>query len=157
MTRILFVCTANICRSPMAEAVTRELARRAGLTDRALVLDSAGTHAQTVGPGIDPRAQAALERRGYRTARRRPRALRDRDVAEFDLLLAMGHDHRDALRRLAGGAGEAKTRLFLDLVPSLSGQDIPDPYFSNAQGFERVLDLCEAGARALLDSLQAPQ
>lgn len=157
MTRILFVCTANICRSPMAEAVTRELARQAGWSDRGLLLDSAGTHAQPRGAGIDARAQAALQRRGYRAARGRPRLLRDRDVAEFDLLLAMAHDHLDTLRRLAGGAGEAKARLFLDLVPSLSGQDIPDPYFSNAQGFERVLDLCEAGARALLASLPPPR
>lgn len=152
MTRVLFVCTANVCRSPMAAAVAEQLVRQAGLT-AALRVDSAGTQAAATGTIPDPRARAALERRGYPVACRRPRRVRERDLDDFDWLLAMDLDHVAHLQRLAGNERQHKIRLLLDLAPGLAGQEVPDPYYGNAEGFERVLDLCEAGVRGLLAAL----
>lgn len=152
MTRVLFVCTANVCRSPMAAVVAEHLARQAGLA-AALRIDSAGTRAGAIGTSPDPRARAALERRGYSVSPRRPRRIHPRDFEAFDLLLAMDRDNIADLRRLSGYGPGIKIRLLLDLAPELAGQEVPDPYYGNAEGFERVLDLCEAGVRGLLTTL----
>ena len=146
--RVLFVCTGNICRSPMAQAIGAGLARSAGLAVD-FEFDSAGVHA-VAGAPIDPRARKVLERAGYDVKARRARHVGTRDFDAFDLVLAMDAGHLEALREACPASQAHKLRLFLDFAPGLAGQDVPDPYYGDAGGFERVRELCEAGVRGLL-------
>lgn len=149
MTKLLMVCMGNICRSPMAQTVARKLAADAKLSPR-LKFDSAGTHAHHAGERPDPRAEATLSRRGYHLGRIRSRRIAPQDFQRFDLILAMDASVLADLRRLCAPAYLSKLRLFLDFAEGLNETDIPDPYYGNVEGFDRVLDLCEAGAKGLI-------
>jgi protein-tyrosine phosphatase len=154
MVRVLFVCTGNICRSPTAEGVFRFQVDAAGLGGW-IEADSAGTHGYHVGEPPDSRTIRAAGRRGYRLEALRARQVAAADFADFDLILAMDRGHQRDLRRLAPGGGRAEIGLFLDYAPDLGLRDVPDPYYGGAQGFEQVLDLCEAGCRGLIAALGA--
>ncbi|PWC36383.1 low molecular weight protein-tyrosine-phosphatase [Azospirillum sp. TSO35-2] len=153
MVKVLFVCTGNICRSPTAEGVFRQLAANAGL-DGVVAADSAGTHGYHVGEPPDPRTRRAALTRGVDLSDLRARKVTAADFTRFDHILAMDHGHLADLRRLAPPDATAALRLFLDDAPGLQGRAVPDPYYGGAAGFEEVLDLCEAGARGLLDLLR---
>lgn len=153
MTRVLFVCLGNICRSPTAEAVFRELLRReaAGL---AVDVDSAGTHGYHAGEPPDARAIAAAARRGIDMSDLRARTLEAADFERFDLVLAMDEQNFRRLERLAPAGYRHRLRLFLDYAPGLGRRDVPDPYYGGETGFEEVLDLVEAASRGLLAALR---
>ena len=151
MTRVLFVCMGNICRSPTAEAVVREFARReSGLT---IEVDSAGTHGYHRGDPPDERAIEAARRRGFDLSALRARVVEADDFERFDLVLAMDGPVYERLRSLAPRQHAARVRLFLEFAPALGTSDVPDPYYGGAAGFEEVLDLVEEGARGLLAAL----
>ena len=151
--RVLFVCLGNICRSPMAEAVFRELLRReGGALD--IEVDSAGTHAYHVGAPPDTRAVEAGGRRGFDLQALRARVVQPADFERFDLLLAMDRQNYRELRHRAPVAARDRVRLFLDYAPELDRSDVPDPYYGGETGFEEVLDLVEAAARGLLRALR---
>jgi protein-tyrosine phosphatase len=152
MTRVLFVCLGNICRSPTAEAVLRELARREAAA-LALEVDSAGTHAYHVGSPPDERSVAAARRRGIDMSELRARVVEAADFERFDLVLAMDTSVYERLKRIAPRQRQSRVRLFLDYAPQLERRDVPDPYYGGATGFEDVLDLVEEGARGLLSAL----
>jgi protein-tyrosine phosphatase len=147
---ILVVCAGNICRSPAAEGIVRSMAAKAGLAER-LELDSAGTHAYHEGERPDPRMIKAAAKRGYDLRHLRARKLSEEDFSRFDRILGMDRQNLEYLQRkcppedLAGKLG-----LFMDFAGSAQGGEIPDPYYGNAEGFERVLDLCEAAGRGLI-------
>jgi protein-tyrosine phosphatase len=151
--RVLFVCMGNICRSPMAEGVFRQLVHGAGLEPR-IVIDSAGTLAHTSGHPPDPRAVAAARRRGIDISGLRARRFRDEDFTAFDRILVMDQDNRDELLAHAPAASHSRIQLLLDATEDLAGQEVPDPYHGTPQDFERVLDLVGHGARALLVTLR---
>lgn len=165
MTNVLIVCMGNICRSPMARAVLEKLLVQAQLA-KAVRVDSAGTHASAAGERPDPRAVAALLRRGYDIGRQRARRVADQDFEHFDVILAMDAQNVDALQRICPPQYLGKLQLFLQYgdqaTPSDTGHvplavrmtEVPDPYYGNAQGFEKVLDLCEVGAKALVNQLR---
>ena len=143
--RILFVCTGNICRSPTAEGVFRELSEKAGLE---LHIASAGLGAMDVGQPPAHRPQHHPPNRGYDLSRQRARQVMPRDFEEFDMILAMDRGHLRALQKMAPAQHHAKIRLFV------AGSDVPDPYYGGAEGFEEVLDLVEAQCRRLIDELR---
>ncbi len=150
--RILFVCLGNICRSPTAEGAMRTLVREAGLQEQ-IEIDSAGTGSWHVGSAPDERATAAAAGRGVvldGSARR----VRLEDFDDFDLILAMDSANLSDLRELApDGAGRAKVRLLREFDPASDGTgdlDVPDPYYGDGDGFERVLDLVQAACAGLL-------
>lgn len=151
--RILFVCMGNICRSPLAEGVTRTLAQRNGWAGR-LDLDSAGTHGHYhAGEPADLRARRLAAKRGYDISRHRARPVVQADFQRFDLLLAMDESNMSALLEMCPGEYASKLQFFLSRAPNLGLSDIPDPYYGADSGFERVLDLCELAAKGLLKDL----
>jgi protein-tyrosine phosphatase len=149
MTKVLMVCTANICRSPMALAVARHLVAT-NSTAPNWQFDAAGTHAAKPPQATDARATAALQKRGYPPQRGRSRRIVDNDFESHELILAMDDDNMAALQSLCPPQHHHKLRLLLSYAPEAGLAEVPDPYFGNAAGFERVLDLCEKGVRGLL-------
>lgn len=153
MTRILVVCLGNICRSPTASAVLQGEVQRRGLA-QAVVVDSAGTYGGHAGEKPDPRAIQVAVAAGYgRIRQERARRVRGQDFEQFDLILAMDRDNLMNLQRVCPPEHGHKLHLFLDYAGVEPGGEVPDPYYGNLAGFERVLALCEAGARGVLDRL----
>lgn len=150
--RILFVCMGNICRSPTAEGVFRRLvAERA--PDLEIEIDSAGTHDYHVGDPPDPRSVAAAARRGVDLRQLRAREVRDEDFESFDLIIAMDRLNRETLLDRSPELFRERIRLFMEFASDSEVEDVPDPYYGGAPGFERVLDLAEEAAAGLLDEV----
>ncbi|PWI12435.1 protein tyrosine phosphatase [Streptomyces sp. NWU339] len=152
--RVCFVCTGNICRSPMAESVFRARVVEAGL-DGTVEVDSAGTHGWHEGDGADPRAVAVLEENGYvagHTARRFDPSW----FARLDLVVALDTGHLGALRRLAPTPQDAdKVRLLRSYDPGAGDDlDVPDPYYGGADGFVACLEMVEAASTGLLTAVR---
>lgn len=150
MIRVVFVCSGNICRSPMAEKVFVEHLRRAGL-DQHVDVCSVGTGGWHVGQPADPRAVDVLASRGYRGAHAATQlALEHTDA---DLLVALDSGHARALRRTVRDPD--RVRLLRAFDPEADpdadgGLDVPDPYYGSQRGFDRVLDMIEAAMPGLL-------
>ncbi len=150
---VLFCCMGNICRSPTAHGVFRQLVIEQGLAHRVLV-DSAGTHAYHVGEPPDRRSQQAAATRGIDLSDLRARAAVAEDFERFDYVLAMDHDNLAALRRLRPAQCRAELRLFMEFAPHATLQEVPDPYYGGARGFEQVLDMVESAAHGLLQTVR---
>jgi protein-tyrosine phosphatase len=147
--KVLFVCMGNICRSPTAEAVFRSCAGNAGLAGRILI-DSAGTHDYHVGEPPDLRAQQAARQRGYDMGGLRGRQVEEGDFRRFDYVLAMDRANLSILQRLMPPDGNARVQLFFDYARHYAGCEVPDPYYGDTGGFERVLDMVEDASEGLL-------
>ena len=143
--RLLFVCTGNICRSPMAEGVFRSMARQAGLGS-AFTVDSAGTYGGHAGEPPSRLAIEAAARRVYDISGLRARPVMAADIARLDHVLAMDRSHMAALRRLAPRELAERLEMFADT-------GVADPYGGGARDYERALDAIEAGCRDLLATL----
>jgi protein-tyrosine phosphatase len=150
--KLLFVCMGNICRSPTAEGVMRQLLREQGLEDE-ITIDSAGTGSWHVGNPPDSRATEAARRRGI-ALDGAARQVRPSDFEEYDLLLAADRENLAHLRALApDDEARKKVRLLREFDPASHGApdlEVPDPYYGGPRGFEDVLDLVEAACRGLL-------
>jgi protein-tyrosine phosphatase len=151
--RVLFVCLGNICRSPTAEGVFRQL-----LTQQAPELqvdvDSAGTADYHIGSPPDLRSQRAAMRRGIDLGGLRARQISAADFAHFDLILAMDRGNLLELEAMRPKDSRARVQLFLQYAPDSGQMEVPDPYYLDADGFEAVLDLTAAASRGLLAALQ---
>jgi protein-tyrosine phosphatase len=151
---ILLVCTGNICRSPTAEGVMRHKARRRGLEDRVRIA-SAGTHGYHVGESPDPRAIEHASRRGYDISEQRAAQVAREDFDTFEYILAMDEGHLHLLQARQPKGSRARVHLFLDASRQWKGDDVPDPYYGGADGFEQVLDMVEEAADGWLDRIEA--
>ena len=140
MRRVEIVCSGNICRSPIGEVVLRAKLADAGIDD--VVVTSSGTGGWHVGDPMDPRAAAALRRRGYDGSAHRAQQFRTGWFAERDLVLAMDSGHLSELTRRGGAV-----QLFADA-------DVPDPYYGEDEGFDDVLDQIEKAADEWVDRLR---
>lgn len=153
--RVCFVCTGNICRSPMAEVVFRDILTRAGLQDRVYV-SSAGTGDWHVGEQADARTLAALGRRGYDGALHRARQFEADWFERFDLLVVLDRSHERILRTWAPTElDRSKVQLLSSFGAGHSGQiDVPDPYYSDAPMFDAVLATIERHVHSLFTQLE---
>lgn len=152
MVRVLFVCMGNICRSPTAEGVVRGHLKTSELAGQ-VEIDSAGTHAYHVGEPPDLRAQKAAQGRGYDLSGLRARKVSAADFIRFDYILAMDRDNLSLLREACPPEHRHKLKLFLEYAANFDEDEVPDPYYGGAAGFEHVLDLIEDAARGLVGSL----
>lgn len=143
----------NICRSPTAEGVLRAKLIEAGL-DGVVELDSAGTHDYHVGRPSDARSQRHALRRGYDLSALRARQVVAGDFARFDLVLAMDHANLAALRRLHPEVDDARLRLLMSFARRHRVDEVPDPYYGEGDGFERVLDYVEDACDGLVAMLR---
>jgi protein-tyrosine phosphatase len=150
--RVLFVCLGNICRSPTAEGVLRHKLREAGLQARVEV-DSAGTGDWHVGKAADLRTRQAAQQRGYDLSVLRGRQVQAADFNAFDLILAMDNSNLRDLQQLRPGNATAELDLFLRRY-QLQLDEVPDPYYGGADGFEQVLDLIEQACEGLLREIK---
>ncbi len=155
MLRVCFVCLGNICRSPTAEAVFREMVDSAHLSDQ-IDVDSAGTGSYHIGEQADARARAAGQRRGYKLVGR-ARQFSHKDFERFDYVLAMDQDNLRSLRSLApSDAAKKKIRLLRAYDSTAQpGAEVPDPYYGGPGGFDEVIDICERACRGLLEQISS--
>ncbi|MTE20036.1 low molecular weight phosphotyrosine protein phosphatase [Streptomyces sp. TRM43335] len=156
--RVCFVCTGNICRSPMAEVVFRARVEEAGLAD-AVEVDSAGTDGWHAGDGADPRTVAVLAAAGY-AQEHVARQFRREWFERLDLVVALDGGHLRRLRAMAPGPEHAaKVRLLRSYAPDAGGEgcdlDVPDPYYGGPEGFEECLGLVEEAVSGLLEEVRA--
>jgi protein-tyrosine phosphatase len=149
---ILFVCTANLCRSPTAEGVFRSLATKAGLAE-AFEIDSAGTGASHVGQSPTPAAIDVAAARGYDITGIRARQVTGEDIAHFDYVLAMTRGHLVEMRWLAPRDLADKPQLLMNYAPPLGILDIPDPFGGTTDDYERAIGMIESATRGLLARL----
>ncbi len=151
MIRVLFVCLGNICRSPSAEAVFRDLVKIRRLETK-IQTDSAGTGAWHVGNPPDERAQLVGQTRGYRMSDLRARQAAPEDFEAFDYILAMDNSNLANLERMKPVSGKAKLFRMLDFGDT-GEEEVPDPYYGELEDYDHVFDLLEPAAEALLDHI----
>lgn len=152
MTSVLFVCLANICRSPAGAGILAHLA-----ADRDIFADSAGVGDWYLGETPDKRMQAAALQRGI-VLSSRSRLIQPEDFDRFDYILAVDHTVLYELYQMAHTPQhKSKIHLATAFSPAYHNEDIPDPYFSNDAGFNVVLDMLEDACEGFLLRLQKSQ
>ena len=145
---LLFVCMGNICRSPTVEAVARHRFAEAGL---AIAVASAGTEDYHVGEGADRRSIRHARERGYDLAAHRACQVAAADFERHDHLLVMDRVNLRALLAVTPADARERVSLFLPFAGH-AREELPDPYYGAADGFEHVIDLAEAGVDALVQA-----
>jgi len=150
--KVLFVCMGNICRSPTAHGVFRELVREQGL-GAAIEVDSAGTHNYHAGNPPDARSQATARRRGIDLSDLRARRFVAADFADFDYVIGMDHGNIADMRALRPPDARARLQLMLEYSQKYHQDEVPDPYFGD-DGFDLVFDMIDDAARGLLDRIR---
>jgi protein-tyrosine phosphatase len=161
--RVMTVCTGNICRSPIAEAVLRDRFEAAGLGDR-VVVDSGGISSEELGNPIDPRAARVLREAGYSVPTGTAHQVTRDDIGTRDLLLPMTAQHARRLRTQAPTeAAAAKVRMYRSFDPAAPGLDVvdesaldvEDPWYGGQDDFLATLEQVEAAADAIVDHVRA--
>jgi len=152
MRSILFVCTANLCRSPMAEGVFRRLLSKCG-AEAEFEIDSAGTHDYQPGQPPHPLAVETARRRGYDIVHQAARRIGGHDFDHFDMILVMDGSNLATLKRIAPTRCKQKIERLLDYGDRYHGKDIPDPIGKQGKDFELALDMIEDGCKALAELL----
>ena len=157
--QVLCVCLGNICRSPTAEVILEQTAKRAGLE---IKVDSAGTSNYHPNEAPDPRSQHYALQHGYDLSKLRARQIQIEDFERFDLILAMDENNLVDLKNLANKAsnffGKQSLRASLALMSEhdkvYPKQAVPDPYYGDAKDFERVIAQCESSSQAWIKHWQ---
>ncbi len=153
ITRILFICLGNICRSCTAEEIMRTVLRREGL-DKVIEVDSAGLISYHQGEQADPRMRSHALRRGYHITHL-SRPVRMTDFYDFDLIIGMDDSNISRLHDLAPSLeAEDKIHRMTEYCTRMVADHVPDPYYGGAQGFENVIDILEDACEGLLQTIK---
>ena len=150
-TSVLFVCLGNICRSPTAEGVFRQLT--VSKATQGIEIDSAGTSDWHIGSPPDNRARQAAIQRGIDLGDMRGRQIQDLDFEKFDYIIAMDHANLRDLISQAPDQYQHKLHLFLSFADRTDIEEVPDPYYGGANGFDQVIDLIEHASEGLLNHI----
>ena len=148
MHKILFICHGNICRSPMAEFVMKDLVEKAGLSDR-FHIESAATSSEEIGNPVYPPARRKLAEHGIGCEGKTARRLQRADYGRFDYLIGMDHANIRSITRACGGDPEGKIRLLLSFCGS--DREVADPWYTG--DFEATWRDVKNGCSALLQAL----
>ena len=149
MIKILFLCHGNICRSPMAEFVMKDLVAKAGIADR-FHIESAATSTEEIGNSVYPPARRKLAEHGIGCAGKTARQLRRSDYGQWDYLVGMDEANRRNITRMCGGDPEGKISLLLDHTPR--PREVADPWYTG--DFERTWQDVLEGCTALLAEIR---
>ena len=147
MIKILFVCLGNICRSPMAEFVMKDLAEREGLQ---ISIASAATSSEELGNPVHPGTRRKLAEHGIRCDGKTARQLTRRDYEEYDWLIGMDESNMRNMRRLFGGDPRGKLVKLLQFCGE--NADVADPWYTG--NFDATWNDVSRGCKALLDELK---
>ncbi len=153
-TRILLVCTENICRSPMAEGLLRHNLQQTNLRDLVEVY-SVGTHASQPGSRSDQRAQKVMALRGINLGRIRARRVTARDLVRSDFVFAMDEANMRDLWQLSLPEHQYKLSLLLSHHAGQPLLEVPDPYFGSIEAFERVFQILDDAMDDLVSYISA--
>lgn len=150
MTKILFVCLGNICRSPMAEFVMKDLVKQAGLEGQ-FRIDSAATSREELGNPVYGPARRKLAEHGISCGVHRARQLQPRDYSEYDLLIGMDQANIRNMDRICGGDPQRKIHLLLDYA-GRPGQEVADPWYTGdfEIAWQDILQGCQGLLKELL-------
>ncbi len=151
MTKILFVCHGNICRSAAALYIMRDLVHKAGL-DEHFVLDSAATSTEEIGNPVYPPMKRTLDAHGILCDGHRARQMRPQDYADYDLLIAMDSENIWYMDRMYHNDPEGKFRMLMDYTDDMKGREVADPWYT--RDFERTYKDALHGCSALLESVR---
>lgn len=150
--RVMFICTGNICRSPLAHAVFENLIEIENVQEL-FEVESSGTTAYHVGEQADSRMRRTASEHGVRI-NHRSRQLFRKDLADYDLLLTMdGHNYRDTLSLCRTEEEREKVKMFRDYDPEGQG-DVPDPWYGGNEGFETVWTIVRRTSESLLSKIR---
>lgn len=145
------VCMANICRSPMAHAILRNLVKEQGLSDK-IQIESAGTHVPIRGLLPDKRTLNVLNRRGINSKGLKTRQLKAVDGAKYNYILVMDNSNMAiALKIIDEGCQNIK--YILDYATHINTLDVPDPYYGHPDQFEEVYNILEPACRGVLKKI----
>lgn len=142
MTKVLFVCLGNICRSPMAEGLLKKRVSEAGLSDH-FHIDSAATSTYEIGRPPHPGTQAILVKESIDTSQMVARQITRDDFQTFDWIIGMDQSNVEDLKRIAPVTAQEKIHLFLSEVPGKETKNVPDPYYTN--NFDETYQLLNEG------------
>ena len=149
MVKILFICHGNICRSPMAEFVMKDLVRKAGL-EKQFHIASAATSTEEVGNPVYPPARRKLAEHGISCSGKTARQLKKQDYGQFDLLIGMDRANLRNMRRICGGDCDGKIHLLLEFAGRPEAE-VADPWYTD--DFDAAWRDVYAGCQGLLNSL----
>jgi len=149
---VLMVCTANYCRSPMAEGMLRRQLLELGLSQYIRV-DSAGTHVSRSGQRPDIRAQQAVQAGGVDITRLRSRSIQHTDFVDFDYILVMDEGNFQSVAKLCPVEYRHKLAMMMAFAPQSGVTEVPDPYYSNKEGFQQVYTFLEQAVNGLVESI----